>query len=453
MSQVPPNDALCEQLVLGSLINFPERLDTLRPRIHQGLFFSGKHQVLCDCILAAYDTERRFDVPQLVEHVKRHKHVKLLHPADVHEAINSTAVWDLQHTERSVSALEDYQARRVAIDASRLAMAKLYEMSEPFKDTICELDGALVAAANPLASVKQTTMRDAVIAALTLAASGVMSPAIPMQWPALHRDFPGLRNGGLTVLAARPGTGKSALAVQLAVATATAGKGVLFCSLEMPADEITLRMVAHVSGVPLGAIDGSLPVQEVRRLQSLEIQIDDRAGVTIADVRSAALKFKADLEGRALELGLVVIDHMHIMRHGPGRNPVSEINETTMGMKALAKELALPVLALAQLNRNSESRPNECPQLSDLRASGGIEQDADVVMFLHKPSPDQEPRTVQLTVAKNRQGKAPAQVFLDFFGATSRFVEHGDQAPRDAKAADRKDRNGMRAIGGGRHEY
>ncbi len=452
--QVVPNSSESEAAFLGAIIAAPAHLDSLAGRVHRKLFYSGKHGVLVDACLAAYSENPRFDVNALVDQIKRHPQSKLLHPADLLEVINGQAIFQLVHVEQCLRALEEHHARRESIEAARVAMAKLYEMSEPLTSTITELGSAVERAMTMLSTSKSLSMRDAVIGALTWASAGAMDAAVPMQWPALRREFPGLRSGGLTVLAARPGTGKSALAVQLAVATAQAGKGVLFCSLEMPAEEIVLRMVAHVSGIPLNAIVDALPEHEVRALQTLDIRIDDRAGIGMADVRAAALKFKSELQSRNIELGLVVIDHMHIMKHGPGRNPVSELNDTTIAMKALAKELALPVLALAQLNRNSESRPSECPQLSDLRASGGIEQDADVVMFLHKPAAEEEPTTVQLTIAKNRQGRAPARVFLEFSGATSFFREHGNQEFRAVKTVNKSgERNGLRVVGGTRHGY
>jgi replicative DNA helicase len=200
----------------------------------------------------------------------------------------------------------------------------------------------------------------------------------------------GLEPSDLIVLAGRPSMGKTALATNIAFNVAKAGHAVHFFSLEMSAEQLAMRILAEKIEVPsshLRAGKGSVNDNQMKRLvlkaqelDSLNLHIDQLGGASIAQVVARARRHK-----RKHKTALVVIDYLQLMQASRRReNRVQDITEITTGLKALAKELNVPVLALSQLSRATESRENKRPQLSDLRESGSIEQDADVVMFVYR---------------------------------------------------------------------
>jgi replicative DNA helicase len=284
----------------------------------------------------------------------------------------------------------------------------------------------------------------------------------------------GLHGSDLIILAGRPGMGKTALGTNIAFNTArrylqdmedgiapekSAGAGVAFFSLEMSADQLATRILAEQSGISSEALRmGKISQQDFRNLaraagelETLPLYIDDTPGLTIAALRTRARRMK-----RQRGIGLVVVDYLQLLQ-GTGRssdNRVQEISEISRGLKTLAKELGVPVLALSQLSRAVEQREDKRPQLSDLRESGSIEQDADIVLFIyreeyyvaaHEPkrpiegddskifeSYEQWQRDMErvyqlaeLIVAKQRHG-ATGKVKLKFEAKITRFSDHAD---------------------------
>ena len=282
----------------------------------------------------------------------------------------------------------------------------------------------------------------------------------------LNRNVGGLHRSDLIVLAGRPGMGKTALATNIAYNTArrylddleagedmaeTKGAVVGFFSLEMSSDQLAARILSERAGIPtqelrrgqLNATKFNELVRASRELENLPLFIDDTPALSIAGLRTRARRLK-----RRHGLGLVVVDYIQLV-HGLGKgaaaeNRVLEISEITRGLKNLAKELDIPVLALSQLSRQVESRENKRPILSDLRESGTIEQDADIVLFVYreeyykekaKPPDSDADRMAQwqqdmdavhnkaeVIVGKNRHG--PTSVLeLHFASETTRFTD------------------------------
>jgi replicative DNA helicase len=215
----------------------------------------------------------------------------------------------------------------------------------------------------------------------------------------------GLHNSDLLILAGRPGMGKTSLATNIAYNCArrlvrdredgipdekSIGAAVVFFSLEMSADQLATRILAEQSGISsenlrMGKIsqaDFRNLARAAQELESLPLYIDDTPGLTIAALRTRARRLK-----RQRGIGLIVVDYLQLLTgsaKAAGENRVQEISEISRGLKTLAKELGLPVLALSQLSRQVESREDKRPQLSDLRESGSIEQDADIVLFVFR---------------------------------------------------------------------
>ncbi len=240
----------------------------------------------------------------------------------------------------------------------------------------------------------------------------------------------GLQKSDLIILAARPSMGKTSMALGMAYGAAVShGHSVGIFSLEMSADQLVQRLLSMETGVDshrlrLGQIDDGEWDRISRafgRLAEAKIYIDDQAGASVMDVRSKARRLQAE-HG----LDLVVVDYLQLMSGRRSENRVQEISEISRGLKGLARELNVPVVALSQLSRAVESRADHRPMLSDLRESGSIEQDADIVMFIYredKYEEDSEKKGIaEIIVAKHRNGPV-GSVNLRFFDRTARFAD------------------------------
>lgn len=242
---------------------------------------------------------------------------------------------------------------------------------------------------------------------------------IPSGFIDLDRKTTGWHPGQFVVIAARPGVGKSTLALDFVRAASCAHKYTsMFFSLEMSREDIMQRLLAAEGGINLNNIrDGKLSPEEWAKvdetataLQSKHIRIDDTPSMNIDHIRAACTRQSNQPEG----LDLIVVDYLQLMSSGRRvESRQQEVAEFSRSLKLIAKEFGIPVIALSQLNRDSEKRGSEAPRMSDIRESGAIEQDADMIMFLHRESKDGgvTDQTV-LTLEKNRQGESGVRVPL-----------------------------------------
>jgi replicative DNA helicase len=263
---------------------------------------------------------------------------------------------------------------------------------------------------------------------------------VPTGFQTLDKSTLGLQPGQLVVLAARPSVGKTAFALNCAThAAAKAGRKVAFFSLEMPSEQLALRMLAseakldwrRISQGMLSTYDWTKIAAQGDRLSAASLWLDDNFVLTPVELRSKCRKLRRENGG----LDLVVVDYLQLM-HAPSDRGIhsreQEIATISRSLKSLAKELECPVVALSQLNRGVEKRKGEPPMLSDLRESGAIEQDADIVLFLHRNEDDSKDTQagtavgdtleVDLIVAKQRQGPT-CTIPLVFFRTTTFFAE------------------------------
>ncbi len=257
---------------------------------------------------------------------------------------------------------------------------------------------------------------------------------VPTGFPDLDGLLSGLQKSDLIILAARPSIGKTTFALDIARQVGTAAKiPVGIFSLEMGSDQLVDRMIASHANVDLWRLrtgklqenDFALIGDAIGLLSEAPIFIDDTGSVNIMEMRTMARRLQAEHR-----LGLIIIDYLQLMegRSRSGDNRVQEISEISRGLKQLARELNIPILALSQLSRAVESRPDQVPKLSDLRESGSIEQDADVVMFLYREDrakPDTPNKNiVDVIVAKHRNGPVGRiQLYFHENAATFKSLE------------------------------
>lgn len=263
----------------------------------------------------------------------------------------------------------------------------------------------------------------------------------------LDRALGGMRPGNLVLIAARPAMGKTSLAMQVA-ANVAEGRAVVVFSQEMAASELADRLIAFKGGVDLGkVIRGGMTEDEhgrfnagVLRARDLALYVDDAPAQRVADIRAKAMKVR-----RQRDVGLVVVDYLQLMT-GDGANRNAEIEQISRGLKALAKELGCPVVALSQLSRKCEERPNKRPMLSDLRDSGAIEQDADIVLMIYRDEiynpASADAGTAEILIRKNRQG-AVGDVRLTWRGEVTAFGNCDYQASRRSEGAPARRTGGM----------
>lgn len=253
---------------------------------------------------------------------------------------------------------------------------------------------------------------------------------VPTCYSKLDEMTSGFQPGDLIILAARPSMGKTSLALNIATNAAFAGCPVGVFSLEMSAEQLTLRLLSTESGVAHHLIRNATITSDewieltnvAARLAELKIFIDDTAGQSIMDIRTQARKLKAQHD-----IKMLVIDYLQLL-HSPKKheNRHQEVSEISRSLKALAKELGVPILALSQLSRAVDARVDKRPMLSDLRESGAIEQDADVIAFLYRDvvyNPETEqPNSAELIIGKQRNGPT-GTVYLDFIRELTKFQD------------------------------
>lgn len=254
-------------------------------------------------------------------------------------------------------------------------------------------------------------------------------------FPDLDERLNGMHPGQSIVIAGRPAMGKSTLAVNIAVAVAEAGVPALICSQEMSESDLADRLLAQVGRIALDRlIKGTLQDDDwhrltmaTGRLNEMPLFIDEQPALTLWDVRAKARQIR-----RRHGLGLVVIDYLQLMK-GEGDNRTQEVGSISRGVKQLAKDMGCPVILLSQLNRGLESRPNKRPMMSDLRESGEIEQDADVILFIYRDevyhADSADKGLAEIIVGKARQGAAGGPcVRLAFHGEHSAFRSASHEA-------------------------
>jgi replicative DNA helicase len=313
-----------------------------------------------------------------------------------------------------------------------LASVKVRTLAEEVNRPLSEIEEEARAAVDAAVGIKVgTAPSSGDVVASVIAGIGKAEPAFRTPWNRLTSGIRGFRRGGLYVIGARPGVGKSVVALQCARMLENYGH-VGYFTLEMGKDEVSKRLIAQETEVAYSMIDGArqLPDWAAERIEQWRAQypgrilFDDRGSLTIGDIRSQVRTW-----AREHDLAGVAIDYLQLMTGSStrGADRVAVVGEISRQLKLLARDFDIPVIALSQLNRNPEQRADKMPALSDLRESGSIEQDADVVILLHRDmdlTSTVERPEIDFIVAKSRQGPTGMQTF-EWQGEFMRAVEIG----------------------------
>ena len=415
-----------EQTVIGSLLLdplSPDRICALKPE-H---CYNDAHRIILAEIIRMIAAGKPVDVITVAEELSAHgldeQTGGLAYLGEL--AANSTGSRNISRYAETVTnkALE-----RQLLGASETIRATVTGVGTT-REKLTAAQSAVMGITESVASRQPKVMKEVLISAaetLTQRSSGNVR-CLPTKFVDLDRQLSGgLRPGNLIVLAGRPAMGKTSLGVNIAYQVARSDVPALFLSMEMPEQELADRLIAQAGSVFLSSVlagdmegdNGDRIMYAVSVLEGLPLVIDDQGGLTLFDVASKARSVK-----RKHGLGLLVLDYLQLMS-GDGDNRNQQIEQITRGLKALAKELDIPIIALSQLSRKCEERTNKRPISSDLRESGAIEQDADVILFVYRDeeynpnSPDKG--TAEIIISKNRQGQN-GMVRMSYQGCFTRF--------------------------------
>ncbi len=451
-----PYNEEAERGVLGALFLDPENIFKISHILETEDFYNSAHRIIFATILEIFEEGKHFDLITVKNRLKE----KGLFEQAGGDIYLSSLVDDIP----LLKNIEEYA--EIIVDKAKVR--KLMAVAEQILT-----EGSKDTPSRELISLIEKDLFDVAIGrnkdVLKLLKDGIpelissieekrdyylrnkRTPGISSSFPELNRIIPIFQPGELIIVAARPSIGKTSLALSMALNIASKGHVVSIFSLEMPFDQIALRLLCMQGKVNLKkAREGSLTEEEYNHLvvaadtlSRYKIYIDDSASLTVADLRAKLQKLKMDNDGK---LDLVLVDYLQLMHEKTGKkdlgNRALEVSQISRGLKILAKDLHVPFVVLSQLNRAIEQRKNATPMLSDLRESGSIEQDADIVIFLHKQEvkkteqPSKEPdgeresaTEVDLIVAKNRNGPT-GKIKLMFFNDTTKFASpfKGDYA-------------------------
>lgn len=439
--KLPPQNLDAEMSLLGAILIDEEVLADVSDKLHADDFYDKRHALVFGAMMRLYEHHRPVDLLTLSEELKRKDELETIGgSAYLSELTNYVPT--AAHAAAYADLIVQKALRRRLIRAS----SDIAELGYDEETNVQEL---LEKAETELFSVSDTSLKQDLVSLeqiLTesfdrmeeLHRDGGKLRGVRTGWRDLDNLTAGLQRSDLVILAARPAMGKTTLVTNLAYNVASKEKqSVLFFSLEMSKEQLVDRMLADAAGVDAWNIrTGNLSDDDFEKLSQAmgemaeaPIFIDDTPGLTVLEMRT-----KARRQAHAQPLGLIIVDYLQLMQ-GAGRsdgNRVQEVSEISRGLKLIARELNVPVIALSQLSRSVESRSPQIPQLADLRESGSIEQDADIVAFIYREAyynPDTDRQNItDLILAKHRNGPT-GRVELFFHPERLRFMsldkQHG----------------------------
>ena len=431
---VPPQDLDAERAVIGSILMSASALDDCAEILNPGDFYQPRHEHIFRAALAVQARQEAVDALTVGDELAK---VGLTQQtgggAYLHECIDATPNYgNAAHYAEIVVE----KAKRRNIDAAARRILAAVESGTSDADAILERAeeeiGHISAARQRVAVKPLSQTLEQTIAALD---SGL--PAFTSTpWADLDWHIHGWRPGALHVIGARPGGGKSLMGLQAALGMAKTGKAVTYAVMEMDTDELNIRLLAQSTNVgmdslskrTLSAMEWEKIRNKVPHLSGLPLYVDDMPRQTIAHIRAHARHV-----ARRADLGMIVVDYIQQVQtpeHLLSRPRHEQVAHTTSALKALSREMNVPVLAMAQVNRGAADRQDKAPQMGDLRESGSIEADADVIALLsrdHDDSPE-----VDCYVRKARQGRL-GHFKLAWFGMFARLENHANPYGRNER--------------------
>lgn len=443
--QPQPQNTEAEASLLGAILIDSDAIVKIADSISSIDFFDKKHERIYEAMNQLYERHEAIDVLTLSDTLKNNGQLDLIGGASYLTELTNF-VPTAAHVEQYAEIVAQKSMRRRLISASQDMTSFGYDETKKLSELIEEAETRLF-------EVSQHHVKQSVISLETILAESFdrlddlhkdkkKIRGIPTGYKDLDNTLAGFQRSDLVVLAARPSMGKTALALNFAHNIAVqSNEPVLIFSLEMSKEQLVDRLLSMESGVDAWALrTGNLTDTDFEKigqamgtLSEAQIFIDDTPGITVSELRT-----KARREAHKHKLGLIIVDYLQLMsgssRFGSDGNRVQEISEISRGLKGVARELNVPVLALSQLSRSVENRSPQIPQLSDLRESGSIEQDADVVAFIYReeyynPETDRK-KITDIFIKKHRNGPTGAvELYFDNEKQRFRSIDNRRQDP------------------------
>ena len=434
INRIPPHSVESEQSILGSIILDKDAIITVAETINPSDFYKEAHKIIYESMLRLNSNNEPIDLITLIEELRKEGHLDNVGGISYLTSL-STIVPTTSNVKYYANIVKEKSVMRQLIKASNEIINLGYDASTDVQEILDKAEKNIFDISQeksgddiqPINVVLQDTFD--MIEKLCTEKSDVTG--ITTGFADLNKKINGLQRTDLILLAARPAMGKTAFSLNLVQNAALKGDAsVSVFSLEMSKEQLVQRMLSAQSNVELSKIKtGNLGESDWPRiidgmavLSEANIFIDDTPGIKISEIRSKCRRLKIE-KG----LDLILIDYLQLMEgEGKNENRQQEIAKISRSLKILAKELDCPVVALSQLSRSPELRKDHRPILSDLRESGSIEQDADIVMFLYRDEyyhDDSEKKNIgEVIVAKNRHGET-GSVELVWFGQVQKFAD------------------------------
>ena len=434
MERMPPASVEAEQAVLGAMLLKPEAVTTAAEELSADDFYRETHRLIYEAMMELKDRTEPVDLVTLTEQLKK---------ADKLAKIGGIPALSLIANSVPTAANVHYHARivhekaqlRSLISAATEIAGAAYESADEVEDIMDNAEKRILAVSSGKRSKDFVPLQEILLDTLEQIDARYNNKGsitgLPTGFTELDHLTAGLQKSDLILVAARPSMGKTAFTLNIAAhVVLRAREPVAFFSLEMSKEQLVQRLLCSEGRIDsqrlrVGELEekewGDL-IDTANRLSAAPLYIDDTPGITVMELRSKARRLKAE-HG----LSLIVIDYLQLMQGRAsknGDNRQQEISEISRSLKALARELNVPVIALSQLSRSVESRQIKRPMLSDLRESGSLEQDADIVMFLYREDyydPETENKNItEVIIAKHRNGPVDT-VDLTFLKQFTKF--------------------------------
>lgn len=438
-----PNSQPLEQALLGSLMIYPSVMQECMDLDLQPIeFYLPAHQRLFACMQEIVSTGQRIDLNLVLTRLKDKEELESVGGTDYIIRLQDSAISSANTRNYIESIKNSAQLRRLIFAAEKISNES-YDASEDIDTILDEAEREIMEVTRQRRGAEfesSQTVINRVMNQLMELRNKKGVTGIRTGYVELDKITNGFQRGDLIILAARPAMGKSALALNFANEVSKLNEGaVAVFSLEMPADSLMKRLLSSESQVPSNKLrDGKLTDAEMSRLNFSGSQlgernlfIDDTSSIKVSQIFSKCRKLKNEYGS----LSLIVIDYLQLITGNRADSRQQEVSDISRNLKILAKELDCPVIALSQLARKVEDRSDHAPQLSDLRESGSIEQDADIVMFIYREDyykkEEEESKddtsVVDLSLAKHRNG-ALGHINLVFEKSISRFTNFSNQS-------------------------
>jgi replicative DNA helicase len=432
--RVPPHSREAEESLLGAVLLSPDAANDVMDRVHPEDFYVPAHQSIFEAMRRLYDNNQAIDAVTLAEELRRTGELE-----KVGGVPYLTRLVDVvpvtSNIDHYADIVEENARRRELIRAGAAITNIAFDLDEEIHTVMDRAEQSVLSVAERRASQSMIEVGPLFAEVLErieqLEQQGSEVTGLATGFRDLDKKLAGLQPANLVIIAARPAMGKSALTMNIATNVALQQKPVALFSLEMSKEEIVQRILASVGRVDSMKLrSGQLGplwqrvVDAASRMYQAPIYIDDSPIVTVTDIRAKCRRLK-----RKKGLALVIVDYLQLMQGTARENRQQEIAEISRSLKNLARELDVPVIGLSQLNRSLEAREDKRPRLSDLRESGSLEQDADVVMFIYRheyyhPEDQENKGLAEIIIAKHRSGST-GTVKMTFLPEFTRFADLG----------------------------